>query len=104
MKRIFFIPKSNFGLLSVAAIILFGIFLAIFYIFVYLGERGGEAFFSNLKLAVPITAAGLSGTLSFLFGMVAIFQKKDRAVSVLFSTSIGVLVFLYIMAEIFGSY
>jgi len=104
MKKIVFIPKSNFGLLSLIAILLFGIFLTIFYIFVYLGERGGETFFSNMKLAIPITIAGLSGTLSFLFGIVAIFQKKDRSVFLYISTVLGFLIFLYIIAEIFSTH
>ncbi len=45
-------PRRKFGIWSIILLILFFIFLRIFFIFVEMGERGGDTFFSKLRLTI----------------------------------------------------
>lgn len=74
--------------------------LAVFFGFVESGERGGETYFSNLKLAVPFTAAWLCGIASFFTGAIAVIWKRERAVLVFVSALIGLFVLWFISAEL----
>ena len=61
------IPRSKYGQWSVYAVLVFFFFGAFFYLFVEMGERGGETFFSNLKLAIPFLGAAIAGITAYWF-------------------------------------
>ena len=92
--------KTRFGKWSVGLIAIFFLSLVFFYIFIALGQRGGEGFFSNLWLAIPGLLAGISGIFAFFTGIISIFKDKERAVLVFLSTAIGFLILLWCLAEI----
>jgi len=92
-------PKTNLGKYSLILIIAFFIFLAIFFLFINLGEKGGDTYFSNLKLTIPFTIAWISAIASFFTGIISILKDKERAVLVFLSTILGFLILLFILAE-----
>ena len=93
------IPDSWQGKLSIWLIFLFFVFIGLFFIFINLGERGGNYFFSNLKLTISIMFAGLFGIGSLISGTISLIKDKERSVLVFLSTLIGFLVFLWILLE-----
>jgi hypothetical protein len=98
--KITFTPRTLLGKWSVGLIIGFFIFLMVFFMLVSLGERGGDTFFSNLKLTIPFGIAAISGVVSFFTGIVSFFKKKERSVLVFLSTILGFLILLWILAEL----
>lgn len=93
-------PKTNLGRWSIWLIIGFFVFLGLFYLAVALGQRGGETFFSNLILTIPILLAGVSGILSFFTGITSIVKSKERSVLVFLATVLGLFVLFFVMGEI----
>jgi hypothetical protein len=93
-------PKSYLGKLSLALIAVFFSLYALFYSFIVLGERGGVTYFSNLKLALPITLAAISAISAFFTGMTAIIKRKERSVFVFLATIIGFFVLFFVLGEI----
>jgi hypothetical protein len=98
--KIDFLPKTRLGTWSVWLIVLFLLFFKIFQFFVISGQRGGETFFSNLTLAVPILLAGISGIASFFVGTAAIIKRKERSVFVFLSTVMGLFILLFCLGEV----
>lgn len=98
--KINFALKSNLGKWSVGLIISFFVFLGVFFMFVNLGERGGETYFSNLKLAIPFTIAWICGIGSFFTGIISVIKSKEHSIFVFLATLIGFFVLLWILAEI----
>ena len=98
--KVNFIPKTYLGKWSVYLIISFFVFLGLFFVFVNLGERGGETFFSNLKLTIPMMIAGISGVGSFFTGVISVFKNKEKSVLVFLSTLIGLFVLWFVSAEV----
>ena len=92
-------PTSTLGKLSILSIIFFFIFLGLFFELVYLGERGGQTFFSNLKLTIPFLLSAISGICSFIIGLTSIIKKKEKSILVFLSTLIGLFVLIYITLE-----
>ena len=99
LKKIF--PQSVLGLVSVVLAILVFVFYIVFFLIVFRGERGGDHFFSNLALAIPIILLALSGISAFIVGMISIFKNKDRSVFVILATLWGFFVLYFFAAEIF---
>ena len=97
--KINFTPKTHLGRWSVVLIILFFTFLGLFFLFVDLGERGGDTFFSNLKLTIPMLIAGTCGVGSFFVGLVSIIKCKEHSILVFLATILGFLILLWILAE-----
>jgi len=98
--KINFTPKTHLGKWSIVLIISFFIFLGLFFIFVNLGERGGDTFFSNLKLTIPMLIAGISGVGCFFTGIISVFKNKEKSVLVFLSIILGFLILLWILAEV----
>jgi len=94
------IPKTRLGNLVIILILIFFIFLGLFFLFVFLGERGGATFFSNLKLTIPIMIAVISGISAFFIGSSSIIKKKERAISVFLATILGFFILLWVLAEV----
>ena len=98
--KIYFRPKTLLGKISIVSIVFFFIFLGIFFIFIVSGEKGGDTFFSNLKLSVPAVLTGISGIGAFFTGIIGIIIRRERSFFVLLSTVIGFFVLLWIIMEI----
>ncbi|MBU0597916.1 hypothetical protein KKF61_02875 [Patescibacteria group bacterium] len=94
-------PRTKIGKWSAGLIGAFVVFLALFYVIVATGQRGGEGFFDNLYLTISILLAGVCGVASFVAGLIAIIKQRERAVLVYLAVIIGALVTLWIAAEIF---
>lgn len=96
-----FCPKTRLSKWSLAFVIALIVFTIIFFIIIKLfDQKGGETFFSNLYLAIPLLIAGISGCFAFLTGIVSIIKSKARSVSVYITTLLGFLVLLYGLMEI----
>jgi len=98
--EITFTPKTYLGKWSVGLILTFFLLLGLFFLFVHLGERGGDTFFSNLKLTIPMLIAGIAAISSFVIGTISVLRNKERSILVFLSTVIGFLVLLWILAEL----
>jgi len=97
--KIRFKPKTKLGKISIMLVAAFFVLLGIFFMLVSMGERGGNTYFSNLKLTIPFTIAWLSAIGSFFSGIISIIKNKERSVFVFLSSLIGFLVLLFILAE-----
>ena len=95
-----FKPTTTLGTWSVRLTAAFILVLILFSAILASGERGGEGFFSNLSLAIPMLIAAILAVSSFFTGIICIIRNKERAVFVFVSTSIGILVMLWGLAEI----
>ena len=82
-------PKTRLGKWSGGLILAFFVFLGSFFILVAVGERGGDTFFSNLKLTIPMLLAGTCGAAAFFTGLVGIIVVRERSVFAYLSTVIG---------------
>jgi len=73
--------------------------MAIFWVLVHSGERGGETFFSNPRLSAAILPAGTAGIASFFTGVISIARDKERAVPVFIASVIGFGVLFFVLGE-----
>ena len=98
--KVHFKPKTALGKWSVGLIIVFVVLLASFQLLVASGQRGGETFFSNLILTIPMLIAGISGVSAFATGLIGAIQSRERSIAVYLATLIGLLVLLFVLGEI----
>ena len=103
-KERYFIPSSFLGKISLFLILFFIISLGIFFIFLGMGERIDEKFFSNLKLSIPFLFSVSSGIGSFLTGFISIIKFRECSVLVFISTLTGFFVILSILSGILFLY
>jgi len=88
------------GRWSIGLTITLFLFFVLFQLLVASGQRGGETFFSNLALTIPILLAGISGVSVFITGIIGIIKSKERSVFVFLTTMIGFLVLIFWLGEI----
>ncbi len=93
-------PATRPGKLSVDFLAAFVVLLALFYMMVAGGQRGGDSFWDNLWLTVPILLAAVAAIASFFTGVWGIIRSRERSVAVFLSTGVGLLVLLFIVGEI----
>ena len=93
-------PKSTAGRWAVVLVIAFFLFFALFQLLVAVGQRGGETFFSNLALTIPILLAGSCGVTAFVTGMVGVIKSRERSILVYFAILIGLFVLMFVLGEI----
>jgi hypothetical protein len=98
--KIHFMPKTVLGKWSVGLIIVFIVLLALFELLVASGQRGGETFFSNLILTIPMLIAAISGISAFATGLIGVIMSRERSIAVYLATLIGLLVLLFVLGEI----
>jgi len=98
--KVHFKPKTALGRWSVGLIIVFVLLLASFQLLVASGQRGGETFFSNLILTIPMLIAGISGISAFATGLIGIIRSRERSIAVYLATLIGLLVLLFVLGEV----
>ena len=75
-------PKSTISKRSTGLIIAFFLFFAVFGILVASGQRGGDTFFSNLALTIPMLLAAVSGVSAPVTGIIGIMKSRERSVLV----------------------
>lgn len=59
-----------------------------------------SALASIIRLPLPTPAIALFGIIGFILGAISIFKNKDRSLLVLLSLAIGLLIILWVAAEI----
>lgn len=98
--RFHFKPTTNLGKWSARLIVAFAVFLASFGILVASGQRGGDTFFSNPILTIPILLAATSGIAAFITGLISIVRRKERSISVYLAVTLGLIVLVFVLGEI----
>jgi hypothetical protein len=78
MEKIF-ILRMVLGRWAVGLIAAFLFLLALFAIIAASGAQGGDTFFSNPVLAIPVMVAAFCGAAAFFTGLLAIIIKRERA-------------------------
>ena len=92
-------PSTSAGRWSGWLLLAFGGFAALFAALVAAGERGGDTFFSNMVLTVPFLGATLAAIASGITGISA-WRRNDHSVLVILAMILGVLVALWVGAEL----
>jgi cytochrome bd-type quinol oxidase subunit 2 len=92
-------PKTIIGRWSVGLTIILIIFFVLFQLLVASGQRGGETFFDNLALTIPILLAGISGVSAFVTGIIGIIKSRERSFLVFLTTTIGFFVLVFCLGE-----
>jgi hypothetical protein len=98
------IPKKKLGKYSIIFITNFFLFLGLFFLLVKLGETGGETFFSNLKLTIPMLIASFSAITAFITGTINIIKNKEINILSILSTILGFLITIWWITEILFSH
>jgi len=93
------LPKTCLGKWSIWLIIAFIVLLTSFQILVASGQRGGDTFFGNLALSIPMLIAGIVGISAFFIGIVGIIKSRERSVLVFISVIIGLFILLFVLGE-----
>ena len=75
-------------------------FLTVFFLVIKAGYRGGDTFFSNPPLAIPISISAMCGITSFITGVISIVKQKERSIFVFLSTFLGLFVLYFVLGEI----
>ena len=99
MKSVF-IPRTILGRWSLGLMMAFFVFMAVFAVAAVRGADGGDTFFSNLALSLPVLLAAICGAASFVIGLIAMIRSKERAILVMLATVVGCNVLLFALGEI----
>lgn len=102
--RVQFKPQTELGKRSAWLLVALAVFMGVFRINVLLGHRGGDTFFSNPSLAIPILLAGISGIAAFITGLISIVRKKERSIAVYLAVAVGLIVLIVALAQIISSH
>lgn len=95
-----FLPKTKLGKWAVGLIVVFFALFILFQLLVASGQRGGETFFDNLMLTIPIFLAGICGIAAFFTGIVSIIKSKERSVLFFLTVMVGLFVLVFVVGEI----
>ncbi|MFC2068788.1 hypothetical protein ACFLTP_07280 [Chloroflexota bacterium] len=97
--KIRFIPRTGLGKWTTWLVIVTILLFITFQVLVASGQRGGDTFFSNLALSVPMLIAGISGISAFFTGIIGIIKSKERSVLVFIATVIGFFILFFVLGE-----
>ena len=95
------LPKTVLGRWSVASAAVFFIFMTVFFALVTSGVRGGDTFWSEWRLSVPIVAAAICGIGAAATGLLALFRRKERSLLVILATLLGLFIAFFAAGEVF---
>ena len=94
--KIAFLPQSKSGKWSVAFFCLLVFLVVWFFVLVNIfNQRGGETFFSNLMLTIPMLTAWVAGLIAFVLSVIALFKAKIKSVVVFIVSILSFLTTLY---------
>jgi len=98
--RIGIVSGTTVGKISngclLASFVAFGVFFA----FVASGQRGGEAFYSNALLALPMTVAVACGAAAAVFAVWEVFAQQATSLVALVSIAFGSLIVVFVVGEL----
>ena len=78
-----FLPDTKLGKWSVILFIVLVVLVAYFFLMTgVFNQTGGDTFFSNLNLAIPMVVAWASGLVSLILGILAVLGAKSRSILV----------------------
>ena len=91
-------PSTNFGKWAGWFLGAFVALLALFFGLVEAGQRGGETFFSNPVLTIPMLGAAASAITGGVLGTLAL-RQRDRSFVVFVAVAAGLGVLVFTVAE-----
>jgi hypothetical protein len=94
------IATTRLGRWSIRSFAAFVVLLTFFIAAVAAGQRGGEEFFDNLWLTIPVLAAFAAAVTGFVLGLFAIATKGEKSISVFAVTVVGLLITTYGILEV----
>lgn len=92
-------PSTNSGKWAGWLTGLFVALLALFFGLVEAGQRGGETFFSNPVLTIPMLGAAASAIAGGVMGVIAL-TRRDRSVIVFVAILVGLFVLVFTVGEL----
>lgn len=95
-------PKTKFGKWSVWCLGLFVVFFIGAQVIVASGQEGGETFFDNLFVSIPMSLVALSAIFAFAFGLFSIVKQKERSLLVYLATLVGLWILTFVVGEFIG--
>jgi uncharacterized membrane protein len=105
--KIYFLPKTKLGKCSVLLILLMPLlfktgFLAAknYYSFLPAGKTIIEDIASRPMVALPMLTGFFSGIAAFIIGVNSIVKKSEKSLLTYISTTVGLLVILFLLGEI----
>ena len=98
--QVHFKPKTKLGKRSAWLIVAFAVSMASFGILLASGQRGGDTFFSNPILTIPVLIAATSGIAAFITGIISIVRRKERSISVYVAVAFGLITLVFVLGEI----
>lgn len=102
----YYLPQSHFGKWSVFSLISMPLLFALGYklLAIYEGVPSGSSIPQDVLVrpgvAIPMLASFVAGVAAGVFGYLALYTQRDRALLVYLSTGIGTLVVVFIIMEI----
>ncbi len=93
--QVHFKPRTRLGKWSAWLIVAFAALLGAFQALVASGQRGGDTFFSNILLAIPMILAATSGIGAFITGLISIVRRKERSIAVFLAVTFGLVVLVF---------
>ena len=99
--KVNFFPKTKIGKWALAFFIVEIVMMIVFYaILAIFNVKGGDSFFSNPELFIPILTAYFAGVAAFILGCIAIIKNKSKSVLIYIITLVTLLTTWYGIAEI----
>ncbi len=99
--KIVLMPRTKPGTVSVALFLTSVLLVCYFFLMVNVfDQRGGDTFFSNLNLTIPMLLAWACSAASLGFGIVEIVKSDKLSILIMTIVLITFLVTLYGIAEI----
>lgn len=101
--KVGFFPKTRSGVYSLVFLLILVLGVVFFFVAVNVfDQRGGDTFFSNLYLSIPMLTAWAAGMVSLVTGLRAIVKLKDRAIAVYITVILSFLTTIYGFASLMG--
>jgi cytochrome bd-type quinol oxidase subunit 2 len=92
-------PKTQFGYYSLRLLVAFVCCLLIAQFAVMSGQRGGNTFFDNLWISVPMLLAFLSVIAAAMVGAISLIRYNERSPLVFLVVGLGLLVLIFLLGE-----
>jgi len=99
-KRVISLPRTRLGWWSLGFVAVHALFLTMWFALVDAGLRGGETFFSNLWLAIPLLAMGVSALAAGTVALFGVIRRGERSILMIVSLVYGLLVLLFWLGEV----
>lgn len=99
--KVSFFPKTKLGKWSLIFFLAVVVLIIIFFLMITVfDQRGGDTFFSNLYLTIPMIVAWIAACLSFITGIISIIKSREKSIAVYITTLICILITIYGLLEV----